>query len=220
VSAGATAALVAAASPAAAAIMTTGSLSISGAGSKFDLSNDELLVGGTLSTVRGQIAAGQIWSSSGNAIGSLDVGGGLVEVRGTVLGDTNLDGKVDVTDLGNLASSYGTGSGAVWVQGDTNYDGKVDVTDLGNLASAYGADLSFGAAAQPAAVIAASQAVSDDETGAAPRLIAVNVHGGAAPTTNVPIAGERASASEADYVLAWATGKRAPAESKWRGLLL
>jgi hypothetical protein len=59
----------------------------------------------------------------------------------TLLGDTNHDGKVDATDLGNLASNYGATSGANWAQGDFNYDGAVDITDLGDLASNYGASL-------------------------------------------------------------------------------
>src|SRR5206468_302387 len=78
--------------------------------------------------------------------------------RYTLLGDTNLDGAVDVTDLGNLASNYGASSGALWVQGDTNYDNAVDVTDLGNLASNYGGNLGGGASAGPAAMVASSLA--------------------------------------------------------------
>jgi autotransporter-associated beta strand protein len=81
-----------------------------------------------------------------------------VIVGATLFGDTNVDGKVDVTDLGNLASAYGMTSGAIWVQGDTNYDGKVDVSDLGNLASSYGAILPTDPAALAAS--ASSSAVS------------------------------------------------------------
>src|SRR5205814_902886 len=78
----------------------------------------------------------------------------------------NLDGKVDVTDLGNLASNYGMSSGARLAQGDFNYDGNVDVTDLGDLASNYGAvltDTSAGgasAAAIPTSVVAAPLAAA------------------------------------------------------------
>jgi hypothetical protein len=52
-------------------------------------------------------------------------------------GDANLDGRVDVGDLGILAANYG-GSGKTWEQGDFNGDGKVDVGDLGILAAHYG----------------------------------------------------------------------------------
>jgi hypothetical protein len=53
-------------------------------------------------------------------------------------GDANLDGKVDVSDLGILAANYGTTAGATWDKGDFNGDGKVDVSDLGILAANYG----------------------------------------------------------------------------------
>jgi hypothetical protein len=48
-------------------------------------------------------------------------------------GDANLDGQVDVTDLGALATNWQTA--APWTGGDFNYDGFVDVTDLGALAT-------------------------------------------------------------------------------------
>jgi len=51
-------------------------------------------------------------------------------------GDANLDGKVDVVDLGILATNW-QGTGKNWSTGDFNYspDGKVDVVDLGILAT-------------------------------------------------------------------------------------
>jgi len=122
----------------AAKLLVVPTLTIAGTG-KLDLTNNELIVTAAASAIRGEIVAGHITSTAtGGALGYMDIGNGQTEVRYTLLGDTNLDGKVDVTDLGNLASSYGAGGGATWVQGDTNYDGKVDVTDLGNLASNYG----------------------------------------------------------------------------------
>jgi hypothetical protein len=48
-------------------------------------------------------------------------------------GDANLDGHVDVTDLGALATNWQTSSN--WLGGDFNYDNFVDVTDLGALAT-------------------------------------------------------------------------------------
>jgi len=91
-------------------------------------------------SVRGQVANGQlITAAAPEVIGYTDAGGGQTLVRSTVTGDTNLDGKVDVTDLGNLATNYGKSGGAVvWSQGDFNYDGSGDVADLGDLASNYG----------------------------------------------------------------------------------
>jgi T5SS/PEP-CTERM-associated repeat protein len=55
-----------------------------------------------------------------------------------IAGDANLDGQVDVGDLGVLAANYGKTSGATWSTGDFNGDSKVDVGDLGILAANYG----------------------------------------------------------------------------------
>jgi hypothetical protein len=81
-----------------------------------------------------------------------------IHVQSTlILGDTNCDGVVDVTDLGNLASNYGDASGATWTMGDFSGDGKIDVTDLGDLATNYGSSASPAAAAAapaPAAQVA------------------------------------------------------------------
>ena len=56
--------------------------------------------------------------------------------REGLAGDVNLDGVVDVTDLGILATNYG--QNAKWSKGDLNMDGIVDVSDLGILATNYG----------------------------------------------------------------------------------
>ena len=54
--------------------------------------------------------------------------------------DANLDGSVDVGELGILGSHYGQ-SGQNWMTGVFNGDGWVDVGDLGVLGSNYGAVL-------------------------------------------------------------------------------
>jgi hypothetical protein len=54
-------------------------------------------------------------------------------IKFTYFGDSNLDGQVDVADLGALASNWQTSS--VWTGGDFDYTGFVDVADLGLLAS-------------------------------------------------------------------------------------
>src|SRR5581483_7536640 len=56
-----------------------------------------------------------------------------VLVKYTFKGDANLDGKVDVSDLGRLATGWQTSQN--WTGGDFNYDGLVDVSDLGRLAT-------------------------------------------------------------------------------------
>jgi autotransporter-associated beta strand protein len=56
-----------------------------------------------------------------------------VLVKYTYSGDANLDGKVDIGDLGLLAGAWQQ-SGKVWVDGDFTYNGTVDIGDLGLLA--------------------------------------------------------------------------------------
>jgi autotransporter-associated beta strand protein len=51
----------------------------------------------------------------------------------TYAGDTDLDGDVDIADLGNLASNWQTAD--LWTGGDFDYNGTVNVNDLGLLAS-------------------------------------------------------------------------------------
>ena len=54
-------------------------------------------------------------------------------VRYTYLGDANLDGQVDISDLGRLATAWQTAG--VWTGGDFNYDAFIDISDLGILAT-------------------------------------------------------------------------------------
>jgi hypothetical protein len=61
----------------------------------------------------------------------------LVEVIiGTSMADTDLNKKVDILDLGNLANRYGMSGG--FGDGDTDGNGVIDILDLGNLANDYG----------------------------------------------------------------------------------
>jgi len=63
-----------------------------------------------------------------------------VLVKYALDGDTNLDGKVDFTDLVRLARNYGRHD-ANWDDGDFNYDGTVGFDDLVKLARNYGRTL-------------------------------------------------------------------------------
>jgi hypothetical protein len=54
-----------------------------------------------------------------------------------LVGDTNLDGTVNLIDLLILLDNYGE-TGADWAQGDFNYDGVVNLTDLLALLNNYG----------------------------------------------------------------------------------
>jgi hypothetical protein len=57
-----------------------------------------------------------------------------------VTGDANLDGRVDVGDLGILAAHWQR-TEVRWGQGDFTHDGRVDAGDLGLLAWRYGAEV-------------------------------------------------------------------------------
>jgi fibronectin-binding autotransporter adhesin len=65
-------------------------------------------------------------------------------VRYTYAGDSNLDGKVDLTDFTFLAANFNTIGTANWLQGDYNYDGNVDLTDFTYLASNFNQSLAAG----------------------------------------------------------------------------
>ena len=52
-------------------------------------------------------------------------------------GDANIDGIVDVGDLGVLAANWSQG-GRTWAQADFTGEGQVDVGDLGVLAANWG----------------------------------------------------------------------------------
>src|SRR5207302_7561655 len=84
----------------------------------------------------------------------------------------NLDGKVDVGDLGALASYYGVTANAVWSQGDFGNNGDVSVGDLGALATNYGLSLAAGSDAQPAAASAAVAAPVPEPSSAIGMIIA------------------------------------------------
>jgi hypothetical protein len=122
-------------------------------GGSFDLSDDDLLIDYTGATpaasVRAMLIDGRLNSSLSTALTGLgyadNTQSGLTVFSGqpvdptsilikyTYLGDADLDGDVDVADLGKLASSWQ--SSGVWFNGDFDYSGSVDINDLGLLAS-------------------------------------------------------------------------------------
>jgi hypothetical protein len=63
----------------------------------------------------------------------VSVDGHQVLAKYTYAGDANLDGKVDIADLGLLAGAWQQ-SGKAWFDGDFTYDGTVNIGDLGLLA--------------------------------------------------------------------------------------
>jgi autotransporter-associated beta strand protein len=72
-------------------------------------------------------------SDPGNPAG---LSSGQIEIKYTLLGDTNLDGKVNGTDFTILATNFNQ-SGKAWDQGDFNYDGKVNGSDFLLLAANF-----------------------------------------------------------------------------------
>jgi hypothetical protein len=89
-----------------------------------------------------------------------------VLVKYTYLGDTNLDGKVDASDLANLLAGM-NGHLTGWINGDMNYDGVVNNADLNLLLSGLrgqGAPLggnggAGGSVPEPSALLAGLMAV-------------------------------------------------------------
>jgi hypothetical protein len=71
---------------------------------------------------------------------------GTIEIMYTLLGDANLDGKVNGTDFNILASNFNTG-GDSWDQGCFTYDRKVNGTDFNLLAANFNQGDIFPAAA-------------------------------------------------------------------------
>jgi hypothetical protein len=76
-----------------------------------------------------------------------------VVIKYTYGGDANLDGQVNVADLGLLASNWQ--NRAPWTGGDFNYDGFIDVADLGILATNWQRSPTLGPDTQPGSLRAA-----------------------------------------------------------------
>jgi autotransporter-associated beta strand protein len=133
-------------------VSTVTSLTING-GSTLDITNSGLVINyagspSPLATIIPLVAGGTITSSDlpagyavGYADGTHDVGTSAaaqtILIKRTLIGDTNLDGTVNLTDLLNLLNNYGQ-AGRDWSQGDVNYDGSVNLTDLLDLLNNYG----------------------------------------------------------------------------------
>jgi hypothetical protein len=101
------------------------------------------------------------YADSGDANNPAGVPADAIELRYTVIGDTNLDGTVGLADLAALLKNYGTGT--KWDQGLLGYGGSVGLADLAALLKHYGQSLSAPADASPAlppAVAAATLAAT------------------------------------------------------------
>jgi hypothetical protein len=156
--------IASAASATAPTVVTLGSLSIdnTAGGASFDLKNNEVLISETLSALRTQIGGGQVTTTTnGLAIGSLDLGNNTVEARAVLLGDTNLDGNVNVADLANLAGNFGATTGGTWLGGDLDYNTTVNVADLADLAGNFGDDLASAGLSTDSTAVSTSAVVPE-----------------------------------------------------------
>jgi autotransporter-associated beta strand protein len=140
--------------------------------SKLDISNNILISQGTVQQAEALVTNTDpnhpvVTSDSTLALGYKDAGSGNYEIRATLLGDSDLDGKVNVADLANLAGNFGKTAGQFWLNGDFDYNGNVNVADLADLAGNFGkqlgvgSDAGGGSAAASAAVVAGVAAVPE-----------------------------------------------------------
>jgi hypothetical protein len=90
----------------------------------------------------GYAEASSLFSSFPATFNGEEVDNTAIVARLTIGGDSNLDGSVDVADLGALATNWQK-LGQFFNQGDFNYDKKVDVSDLGILATNWQGSMSL-----------------------------------------------------------------------------
>jgi hypothetical protein len=120
---------------------------------KIDLRDSFLTTTTSPEEVRQMILTGKIMSQNAGPIDGdgpelvmaykeIDVEGEILIQAGlTVMGDANMDGIVDVSDLGILAGNWEADIDVHWYKGDFNLDGIVDVSDLGILAGNWETDI-------------------------------------------------------------------------------
>jgi hypothetical protein len=89
-----------------------------------------------LSGTVGQPDAGAVMTGGDYALAGGFWAGGAEEPF--CYGDLDGDNDIDLADLAQLLSNYGTTSGAVYEDGDLDGDGDVDLADLAGLLAVYG----------------------------------------------------------------------------------
>jgi hypothetical protein len=70
------------------------------------------------------------YADSADAGNPANLSSGQIEILYTLLGDANLDGKVNGTDFTLMASNFNDSVSAGWDRGDFNYDGAVNGNDF------------------------------------------------------------------------------------------
>jgi hypothetical protein len=72
------------------------------------------------------------------AFGGVSVDVGSVLVGAELLGDSNADGHVDLTDLSTVLNNFGSATNA-WTSGNFDGGATVDLTDLSDVLNNFGA---------------------------------------------------------------------------------
>jgi hypothetical protein len=93
------------------------------------------------------------------------LGSGQIEIRYTLVGDANLDGKVNGADFAILASNFNQAV-AGWDNGDFNYDGKANGADFAMLSANFnqGSQIAVTAAAPAAPPVTTQPALAATPT--------------------------------------------------------
>jgi len=82
--------------------------------------------------ITSSVVAADVAGGLSRAVGWLDNGDGSVTFGYAAPGDSNLDGMIDLTDVGDFlgGGKFDTGLQGTWSSGDYNYDGVVDIVDV------------------------------------------------------------------------------------------
>jgi fibronectin-binding autotransporter adhesin len=100
--------------------------------------------GGTNSWASGRIYStlANTHSTDGYALGwTNNTTTSAVTVKVVLYGDADLDGTVNIYDLGKILANYN--QSGVWATGDFNYDGTVNIYDLGKILANYNKSISL-----------------------------------------------------------------------------
>jgi len=77
------------------------------------------------------------YADSADPVNPANLSSGTIEIMYTLLGDANLDGKVNGIDFNLLATNFNQAVTNGWDKGDFNYDGKVNGIDFNLLAANF-----------------------------------------------------------------------------------
>jgi len=114
----------------------------------------------------GYAKASDLFGTNGGTFRGLGTDGSAVLVRVTKLGDTDLNGTVNLVDFGKLRSRFGQAGD--WTSGDFDYNGTVSLNDFGslraNFGTSYGSTTAQGASSlfdSTSSIVASSASFND-----------------------------------------------------------